>query len=165
MTAPPEWTEESALDRWLSDLERSSVLTEVMESRLDGPPLQPGDDREESYRARAKAWLERDQPEVALALYETAVAQPRSTLEGEVGQAGELPAMAGLASDLDLFAAGRPGSAGLPALTHTELTELRQSKDPEQALKIIEGAGRRLQSHGAEARVLLRRYLERKKGE
>ena len=25
MTAPPEWTEESALDRWLSDLERSSV--------------------------------------------------------------------------------------------------------------------------------------------
>jgi len=162
VTDPPEWTEEAAIERWLSDLDRSSVLTEVMMSRLDDKPLEAGDRREESYRAVAQAWLDRGQPEVALALLESAVPEPRFSL-GEGG--GERSAVGGLGSELDVFAAGRPGSAGLPALTRSELTELRQSNDPEEALKIIEGAGRRLQSHGAEARALLRRYLEREKAE
>lgn len=159
MTDPLEWSEEAALDRWLADLERASVLTEVMVSRLDEPPLQACDDREESYRAQARTWLERSQPEVALALYERSAAQLPSP-EGP-----ERPVVAGLGAELDVFVAGRPGSAGLPALTLTELTALRQAKDPQEALKIIERAGLRLQSHGAEARVLLRRHLERKKGE
>ena len=162
MTVSPEWTEEAAIDRWLSDLDRSSVLTEVMLSRLDGQPLEVGDRREESYRAVAQAWLARRQPEVALALFERVVAEPQSW---SGGKGGERSAVAGLGSELDTFAAGRPGSAGLPALTRSELTALRESKDPDEALKIIEAAGRRLQSHGAEARALLRRYLERKKVE
>jgi len=155
-----EWTEEAALDRWLSDLEGASILTELVRVRLEEDPVHPGDLREESYRAAAQIWLERGQPVVALSLLESGVGAPSGSEDGQEA----IRHGSGLADELDLFAVGRPGSAGLPALTTDELSALRQETDPEQALLKIKAASRRLQTHGAEARVLLRRYLERQKG-
>lgn len=161
MIEPAEWTEEAALDRWLSDLEGASILTEVVRVRLKDDPEQQGDLREEAYRAAAQSWRSRGQPAVALSLLERGVGAPP---DPEGGQEAIRCAGGGLADELDLFAVGRPGSAGLPALTADELSALRQEKDPDQALRKIKAASRRLQTHGAEARALLRRYLERQKG-
>jgi hypothetical protein len=158
---PHEWTEEAALDRWLSDLESASLLTELVRVRLEEDPVQQGDLREEAYRAAAQTWLERGQPAVALSLVERGVGASSGP---EDGQEAVRSGGGGLADELDLFAVGRPGSAGLPALTADELSVLRQERDPEQALLKIKAASRRLQTHGAEARALLRRYLERQKG-
>jgi hypothetical protein len=158
---PAEWTEEAALDRWLSDLEGASILTELVRVRLEEDSVHQGDFREEAYRAAAQNWLKRGQPGVALSLLERGVGGPSGP---EDGQEAIRRAGGGLADELDLFGVGRPGSAGLPALTADELSALRQELDPEQALLQIKAAGRRLQAHGAEARELLRRFLERQKG-
>jgi len=122
--------------------------------------VRPGDPREEAYRARAQVWLERGHPEVALSLLAAGV-QGVPDLGGE--HRTDRLRSPGLMGQLDVFVAGRPGSAGLPALTSTELEALRQESDPAEALKIIQAASQRLQIHGAEARKLLRRYLERQK--
>jgi hypothetical protein len=158
----PDWTEEAATDRWLADLERDATLAGVVRTRLGQAPVTSGDRREEAYRSRAAAWLERGHPEVALRLLERGVG---GFGECETGGPSGRFAPGGLAGQLELFIAGRPGSAGLPALTGTELEKLRQESDPEQALKIIRSASRRLQAHGIEARALLRRYIERKRAD
>ena len=155
-----DWSEEAAVDRWLADLETETTLAEVVESRLADPRGTPGDTREEAYRKQARDWLDRGQPRVALSLLERScdrsVVLPDSTPSPS-------PDRGGLRGQFDLFAAGQPGSAGLPALTQEELEALRSVEEPSEAMAILAGAARRLELHGAEARSLLRRFLERQR--
>jgi len=157
----PEWSEEAAVDRWLGDLEREATVREVAEKRLEQPPVSPGDQREKAYRERARTWLRRGHPSVALALLERSVPKAPQRSVSELSSSlrpGDVRAQ------FDLFAAGQPGSAGLPALTEVELEALRAAEEPADAMKVIAAAGRRLQAHGVEARRLLRGYVARKKG-
>lgn len=161
MSVEHEWSEEAAVDRWLADLDREATVGEVVAKRLEQPLVSPGDHREEAYRQRARTWLSRGHPAVAFSLLERSV--PSARPEGvSAGASSVRPG--GLRGQFDLFAAGQPGSAGLPALTEDELKALKAADEPSEALDIIDAASRRLQAHGVEARKLLRSYVERKKG-
>lgn len=171
MTGEPDWTESAAVDRWLAELERAELLEQLVRERLQEEPTEPDGEPTEvfrsvvnAYRRRAGDALAAGQPEVAFALLE------RSGRELQHDPLLESPPTdrsrpSSLSGQLDLFMAGRPGSAGLPALAPEELAALRDAETPEAALKIISGAARRLEEHGAEARRLLRRMLQRRAGE
>ena len=151
------WTEDQAIDAWLADLEAEAGAAELVRDRLERPPVDPGSGSEACFREAATRWLERGQAQVALALLERGeAAGPTGTTP--LAQAG------GLAAEVDVLLAARPGGAGLPALTEEESAALREAKEPEEALRVLRGARARLELHGEEARRLLRRWLERREG-
>ena len=158
MTGIPDNSEEAALDRWLEDLEQEATLRGVVARRLEEDPVEGGDLRERVYRAAAKRWFERDRPRVALSLLERSM--PGGPIESGEGPGIGRP-VHGLGAQLETFAVGRPGSAGLPALTEEEFLRLRDVSEPDEAMKIIETAQKRLVAHGQEARRLLRAWRTR----
>lgn len=150
------WTAEDAQSRWLEDLESDSASGEAARRRLAEAPLEAASARERSYREAAARWLDRGQGRVALALLERSCERPAApTPDGS-------PRPGTVAADVDLLLARRPGEAGLPALTSAEAASLRAAASPEEALAVVRAARVRLESHGQEARRLLRRWLERK---
>ena len=171
MTVEADWTESAALDRWLAELERTELLDQLVRARLEEGLLELDAEPEaisrpivDAYRRRAADALEAGQPEVAFALLERSRRElhPIPQLGSPTSDRARPSSLGG---QLDLFMAGRPGSAGLPALAQDELAALRDADTPEAALKIIAGAARRLEEHGAEARRLLRRMLQRREVE
>ena len=152
------WTEQEAVDRWLDDLEAEAGAAELVTDRLKRPPIDPDDVIEAAFREAASRWLERGQGQVALTLLERG-----QSPDGRLRPASALGQGAGMAAELEVLLAGRPGEAGLPALTPDETEALRQTTEPEEALEVLRGARARLEVHGQEARRLLRRWLERQR--
>ena len=152
------WTQDEAVDLWLADLEAEEASRQAARRRLDEAPIDPDDPREVATREAAVRWLDRGQGRVALALLDRSVMPPRPT---EVHTA--LGRAAGLAAELDVLLAGRPGTAGLPALTADEMSAVKAAETPEEALEVLRQARSRLEAHGAEAKRLLRSWVERQK--
>ena len=152
------WTEQEAIDRWLDDLEAEAGAADLVRDRLDRPPTEPGSETEGAFREAAARWLERGQGRVALALLERG-----ESPGGRMTPASALGQGAGMAAELDVLLAARPGGAGLPALTLDETAALRKVTEPEEALAVLHTARARLEQHGQEARRLLRRWLERQR--
>ncbi len=154
----PEWGEEAALDRWLEDLEADVAAETAVRERLGRSSSAPSSPLALAYREAASVWLERGQPRVALSLLERA--QSAAAVDASVVAGGSKSAALLLARDGML--AGRPGLAGLPALTSQESQGLAAAETPEEALVVLKQAKTRLEEHGEEARRLLRRWLTRK---
>jgi hypothetical protein len=125
---------------------------------LDEPPLELGSAREAAYRSASARWLERGQGQVALALLDRSASPPLPA------SSVAPPRLGSVAADIEVMMAGRPGTAGLPALTAAEMKALREAPEPEDALQVLARARARLEAHGQEARRLLRRWLERQRG-
>ncbi len=150
-----EWTEEAALARWERDKDAERAAAEVVRRRLEEPPATPGDVREEAYRAAARRWLDRGRARVALALLDRGQLPPLPSPASPVARAGSP------AARIEALLAGRPGAAGLPALTEDELAAFRAAEGPAEAVEVLRRAKIRLEAHGQEARRLLRRWKER----
>ncbi len=147
-----EWTEAAAVDRWLDDLEAAETAAVLVRERL-ASPLVDGRAREHAYRDAAGRWLDRGQPLVALALLDWSTAAPIASTSFDGDPRSEVP--------VDLLMARLPGIGGLPALTEDEADALKGATTPEDALAVIKAARRRLEAHGEEARLLLKRWLDR----
>jgi hypothetical protein len=146
------WTEAAAEERWLEDLELGETARLLVVKRLAEEPV-GGDAREHAYRDASARWLERGQPQVALALLDrSGSAQPLASFAVSDPRA-EAP--------VDLLMARLPGVGGLPALTEQEAKAFAAADSPEDALAILSNARARLDAHAGEARRLLKRWVDR----
>lgn len=147
-----EWTEQAAEERWLDDLETAETAAILVRERLAGR-REEGGAREQAFRAAAERWLARGEPLVALALLDRSALGPLAAPSLAGDPRAEVP--------IEAMMARVPGVGGLPALTDAEADSLRQATTPDEALRVIRSARRRLRQHGEEARHLLQRWINR----